>query len=390
MTEHGALLPGALNFQVEEIAAYDPSGEGEHVYVWVRKQGLTTDDAARRLAQVAGCRPTAVGFAGRKDRHAITHQWFSLHLVEPERLAGYHWADADESDTSRSLTVITLTRHRNKLRLGHLRGNRFTLGLSGCDSQHLAVALASLAASGIANRFGTQRFGIQGANLTIARCWAAGDHQAAVAAIIDPGGEWCWGQPLPDGFRRDASGKVLGALRRGRDATSALRAGGEPLRKLITSAGQSAIFNAVLDARCAAGIDRAVRPGDIAIAPSGAPFTVTAADVDDVNERCASGDVQVSGPLPGTWRLQPDAAVVAEEQAWSAGCAIDWAAFGHDGALCAPGARRALRVQFLEKPSTTIDDGNLWLRFALPAGSYATTVLEQLSIRVPANRRGTP
>ncbi len=381
------LLPGSANFQVTEVPAYPPSGVGEHLYVEIEKEGLSTDAVAETLAKALGRRQMDVGYAGRKDRHAITRQWFSVHFGDEARLAGL----AAPGQRGR-ITVLAVARHANKLRLGHLTGNRFRLGIGGiADQDALARRLAELARQGILNRFGAQRFGVNGSTLAIARAWGAGDAAAAVARMIDADGLWRFGDPLPEGFRPGPNGQALGALRRKPDdARGAWRAAGDQFHKLVASAAQSAIFNAVLDARVAAGLLHRLRVGDLGLTARGATFAVTAEELDATNARCASGvlDAFTSAPLPGTSRLRPSAEIDAEERAWSAPVGIDWAWLDVGGTLESRGERRALVVPFSSAPTLEPGDGCSWLSFALPAGSYATEVLEQAGIAVPDERGG--
>src|SRR5690242_15079779 len=109
-------VPSPETFVVEEIPAYEPSGEGEHTYVWIEKRGLTTMDAVKRLARALDTDARDIGYAGLKDRNAVTRQWISVPRVEPERVLAI--AEPD-------LRVLAAKRHGNKLRTGHLRGNRF-------------------------------------------------------------------------------------------------------------------------------------------------------------------------------------------------------------------------------------------------------------------------
>ena len=81
------LRPGSTNFQVIEDPAYLPNGSGEHLYVDIEKEGLTTDQVAEALAKACGKKERDIGYAGRKDRHAITRQWFSVHFGEEAKLA---------------------------------------------------------------------------------------------------------------------------------------------------------------------------------------------------------------------------------------------------------------------------------------------------------------
>ena len=242
--------------------------------------------------------------------------------------------------------------------------------------------------AGIRNRFGTQRFGIGGANLRVAAALARGEYEAAVALLVDPHGGWQWGAPLPEGFRPGPEGRVLGALRKGANARSAVRAAGDHLHDLLVSAAQSAVFNAVLDARSERGLLHTLRVGDIGCTSFGAPFAVTAEDLAQTNARAAPGmlDALATGPLPGTSRLLPAPEVLAEEQAWSAATGLDWAWFGQGGPLRAPGERRPLLMRFRTPPVIEQVGDVTWLEFGLPSGGYATEVLTQAGIAVPANR----
>jgi tRNA pseudouridine13 synthase len=160
----GRLLPGPANFQVIEDPAYLPSGSGEHLFVEIEKEGLTSDEVAVALARACGTRAMNIGYAGRKDRHAITRQWFSVLGGKEEQLAAL-----PKEFAKGRMSVLTVSRHGNKIRTGHLEGNRFRLGLADVsDPAALIAALAKLACDGLANRFGPQRFGFEGVNLRIA------------------------------------------------------------------------------------------------------------------------------------------------------------------------------------------------------------------------------
>lgn len=377
------LLPGSAHFHVDEEPAYAADGTGEHLYVHIEKEGLTTDAVVEQLAKVCGVRHDAVGFAGRKDRHAVTRQWFSIHFGKEEQLAGLDGGKG-------RIQVLAVSRHRNKMRLGHLVGNSFRLGLGEVtDAVGLQARLDELGRTGIANRFGSQRFGVAGATLRAACAYGAGSPEAAIAIALDPSGTWTWGEPLPTGFRAGPEGRLLGQLRSGATAARALRQS-DQLVKLWASAAQSAVFNAVADARAAAGSTHALRAGDIACTPKGAPFVVAEADLADVNRRVAAGVLELfaTGPLPGTTKFQPSAAVVAEEQAWASGTGVDWGWFAAKAPLESPGERRQLVVAFRIPPTVTVANGITWVAFGLPSGSYATEVLTQVGVAIPEDRRG--
>jgi tRNA pseudouridine13 synthase len=333
------LAQGSASFRVSELPAYSPCGGGEHLYVEVEKEGLTTDVVARLLARVCGAPLRSVGYAGRKDRHAIARQWFSIQLGESASLARL-----GPPPGGGRIEVLRVGRHRNKLRLGHLRGNRFVLDLVGDGAlDALEARLARLMQRGIPNRFGEQRFGAEGSTLATARAWGGGERAR--------------------GDRR--------------------------YRRLVSSAAQAAVFNAVLEARHREGLLHLLREGDVAQTPSGASFVCAADDLDDLNGRAAPGRLELfaTGPMPGSARFGPAPAVREQERRWSASTGIAWEWLDRGGPLESRGERRPLVVRFLEAPEVEATEAGARLRLALPPGSYATEVLREVGVEVPRDRR---
>jgi tRNA pseudouridine13 synthase len=316
-------------FFVEEIPAYLPSGEGDHTYVWIEKRNLTTLDAINRLARVLGVESRDVGYAGMKDRRATTRQWLSLPGVDPAR--------AQEAAVE-GLRILATARHRNKLRVGHLHGNRFEICLSDiADDEGAAIAdaLGELALGGVPNRYGHQRFGGAGDNVEV-------------------------GLSVLRGTRREPDNRR---------------------RKILLSAVQSAVFNRVLDLRAQEGGLLTVLGGDILEkVVSGGQFasTDTAAD----QARVDAGEIVPTAPLPGGRVRTPEpgsAARVLEDRAL-AELGIGPDELGQVGRSL-PGTRRPVVVNVtLDEPAVTLEAGHLRLRFSLPPGSYATVVLEALGV----------
>jgi tRNA pseudouridine13 synthase len=385
------LLPGATHFYVEELPAYAPSGSGAHWFVEVEKRDLNTDAIASALARVCDVPVSTIGFAGRKDRHAIARQWFSVPDADDARLAELAVVTRDAA------RVLQVSRHAHKLQLGHLRGNRFRLELAAPDAPAAALELRArlevLERDGMPNRFGPQRFGIGGSTLETARALGRGEPEQALRWVVDPSGAWQLGDPLPSGPRRGAQGRVLASLeRRPHDAGSAWHAAGRPFRGFLASAAQAAIFNAVLEGRREAGLLHRLREGDLACGPRGRVFRCLAERIEELDRLAAPGSLEMftTGPLPGKGRPSPSDAVVAEERAWSGATGIPWEWFEARGALRSRGARRPLLLRFLEpariEPSSA---DRLRLEVALPAGSYATELLSELGIALPATRADT-
>ena len=157
----------AEDFQVDEVLDIELSGAGEHLWLWVEKRGLNTEDAARRLARAAGVPIRLISYAGLKDKQALTRQWFSLHLP------GKHDPDlsAAQDDT---LAILKLVRHSRKLQRGAHAANGFTLRLTQLKAYQAALdlRLQTIRAQGIPNYYGAQRFGFEGGNVAHARHFA--------------------------------------------------------------------------------------------------------------------------------------------------------------------------------------------------------------------------
>jgi tRNA pseudouridine13 synthase len=353
--------------------------------VYVEKENLNSDDVIDALCAATGRARREVGYAGRKDRVAVARQWFSVQLAQEPDLARV------TAPPGSRLAILRAARHRNKLRLGHLRGNHFRLGLevSASERPELARALERLTLFGVDNRFGAQRFGAGGANLAVARAWASGDPARAAALCVDPTGGWQPGDSLPEGFRPGLFGKVLGGLRRDpAKFERALRGAGPPLRQLLASAAQSAVFNAVLDARRERGLTHVARAGDVLRRRDGGLFRCRPDEQGDASRRAAPGvqELLVTGPLPGDDCYAPSPEVEREEREWSKPAEIDWAWFQGSGPLVSPGARRELVVPFVAPPRLELEDRVAWLELTLPPGTYATEVLSQLGVTVPERR----
>ena len=156
------------DFVVDEVPAYDASGEGEHTFVRVEKRGLTTDDVVRKLAGFVKTKPSAIGFAGRKDKYAVTTQWLSVPDTDPEVLETY---------TTEGLRVLEAKRHGHKLRTGHLKGNRFEIVVRDVVEDAIdraRVIVEQIEREGLPNLYGVQRFGDKGRNVDFARSWIIG------------------------------------------------------------------------------------------------------------------------------------------------------------------------------------------------------------------------
>jgi len=146
------------DFVVDEIPLYEFSGEGEHLILHIRKKNLSTMELISTLARFLGIKNKEIGYAGLKDKHAMTKQYISLHKKYEEQL---------EKFEHENIKILSKTYHNNKIRIGHLSSNRFYIRLkkvNPTDAKKIDEALKSIANNGMPNYFGYQRFGTDGNN----------------------------------------------------------------------------------------------------------------------------------------------------------------------------------------------------------------------------------
>lgn len=381
----GTIKDSIEDFCVEEIPLYLPCGEGEHLYTVIEKRGVTTLDAIRRLARALKLSERDVGYAGMKDARGVTRQTVSLPRVKPEEVLALELP---------GIRILSAVRHRNKLKLGHLAGNRFRIRVRGVVPDALSRAeaiLAVLARCGVPNRFGEQRYGVQGNSHLIGRAMLAGDWRAAVDLVIGypekvsaeawrsaieayQRGELEASLQLFPGHCRTERDIIQRLVKRPDDFEGAFRAVNPRLKKLYLSACQSALFDRVVEARLDS-LDT-VRGGDLAWKhANGACFLVTDAAAEA--PRAERFEISPSGPLFGCRMTMPEGEEQVLEQSILADEGLDPAAFDLSGGLRMEGERRPLRVP-LEDPQASLDDGGLILEFSLPKGSYATAVLREI------------
>lgn len=381
----GTIKESPEDFQVTELPLYLPCGTGEHTYAEIEKRGVPTLDALRRIARALEVSDRDLGYAGMKDARGITRQTVSIPRVDPQRVLDLELP---------GIKVLTAMRHTNKLKLGHLAGNRFHIRLRDVDPHALESAgavLRVLVERGVPNRFGEQRYGAQGNSHQIGGAWLRGDHRGAVDALM---GEpelvrderW---QAAIASYRRGELEESLrlfpGHCRTERDVlqrlikhpeawSKALNAVHPRLKKLYLSAYQSFLFDRLLEARLE-GFDR-VMAGDLAFKhDSGACFIVTEPAAEA--PRAERFEISPTGPLFGCKMKSPEGVPGAMEASLLAGEGLTPASFDLPGGMRLEGARRPLRVP-LGEPVLEEHGDDLVLDFSLPKGSYATAVLQEI------------
>jgi tRNA pseudouridine13 synthase len=311
------------DFIVREWLGFEADGDGEHWLLTVRKRGANTHWVAAQLARHAHIHPRDVGFAGLKDRNAVTEQSYTL----PARPAlTLDWMTV----AGEGYEVVRAVRHRRKLKRGALRANDFEIvvrDFSG-DRAALAQRLAAIAAQGVPNYFGPQRFGNDAGNVTRAQQWFGGDIQ------------------LNDRLERG----------------------------FALSAARAAIFNAVLAQRVRQESWNRLRAGDVANLDG--TNSIFLADIVDgeLTERCGRLDIHPTGPLWGRGPLKPLNEIAALEQDIAAKYDVLSTGLAR-GSL--DQERRSLRMR-VSQLNWTMDGDELRLKFRLPRGTFATAVLHEV------------
>jgi len=356
----GIIKTSPDDFIVDEIPAYLPSGDGPHLYIHFKKTNLTTDEAVKDIVRALKVERRDVGVAGLKDKVGVTTQWISVPASNDGRVD-----DAAKALSLDRIEVLELQRHNNKLKTGHLKGNRFTIKVRGIDRGLLplvADSFARIGRDGVPNAFGAQRFGRDGDNFERATAWLTGRE----------------------------------------------RAPGDPrLRRFHFSAMQSHVFNKVLEQRVQDGSWNVPILGDLLrkLSPEGdegGMFVCTDVQLDC--ERASRGELCPTGPIVGDKMRQPENEAFNLEQRIIVPL-IEGIDLRRARAL-GEGTRRVLQLRVRDLVQTEITSsldeaipsdqgrnslhhGAIEVRFVLPKGAYATTVLDNVfSIREPGREDG--
>ncbi len=305
---------------VEEQLGFTPSGEGQHLWLWIEKREHNTQDVALQLARHAGIKPNAVGFSGLKDRRAITRQWFSLDLAgkpEPD------WTQLEDT----CLSILQITRHSKKLRRGVHKANRFQITLRDLQGNldSLDERLESIQQTGVPNYFAEQRFGRDESNLEQARLMFAGQ-----------------------------------------------RVNNRHKRSIYLSAARSFLFNQILSQRVTDGTWNQGIDGDVMqLAGSHSIFVPEQID-DTIVQRVIEMDIHPTGPLWGRGELKSRAEVRVVEQKlvnnYPDYCSgLEQAGMKQE--------RRSLRLPV--KQLEWLLEDTLVMKFELETGAYATSVIRE-------------
>lgn len=325
----GVIRSEPEDFVVEEVPAYEPCGEGEHTFFRVEKRAITTMALTKQIAQMLDIPAREVSSAGLKDKYAVAQQTLSVHNVAPETLLTLELDHAQ---------VLWAKRHTNRLRSGHLRGNRFSLRIREPHPEaetRMDAIVEQLTARGVPNGYGEQRFGNRGDN-----------HEVGMLLI-----------------HRDNAGLKERGLRRiaGR------------MKQFYISSLQSALFNQLLKARMERGLMDGLLRGDIAKKQeTGGLFTVE--DLDAELPRVAAWEINPTGAMYG-YKMMPaqDEAGALEDEILAA----SELTLEDFRPVKAKGTRRPLRYR-PDGLTWSLEDNVVSVSFFAPKGSFATMLLREL------------
>ena len=371
------------DFVVEEIPLYEASGAGEHLYLTIQKVGVSTHEAIERIARATGYPAGRIGYAGLKDARSVSRQTLSVQGMPERRVEGLEVP---------GVTVIEAKRHRNKLKIGHLWGNRFVVRLRGVAEGAEVTARAvldRLTERGAPNLFGLQRFGARGDGHEVGRAIYNRDADRAVLKLLGDAGDG--DDRLSEARRRFDAGdlegamglwprsfqgerRVLDALIKGRPAEAAIKRIPKGVLKLILSSYQSWLFNRLLLERMPTL--GALEVGDLAyLHDRGAVFTVV--DPQTEQPRADALEISPSGPMFGRKVTlasgepgERERAVLEEER-------LDLEEMSLPG-IRLHGERRPFRIPLDAATARPDGEDAIVISFALPKGSYATTVLREV------------
>lgn len=382
------------DFLVDELPLYEPEGKGEHLYLGIQKNNVAHGELVACLRKHFGVLERDIGYAGMKDKVGITRQTVSVHLLTDPPVVDIGHA---------RIQVLWSERHRNKIRRGHLAGNRFSIRIREVDPLKAPIVqrtLRALEGLGVPNYFGSQRFGYRCNNHLIGGALLHGDWKKMLDLLLGTkGGNF----PEYQRERRELydAGKVeqaavlwtasdraeriaCNALAKGKKNKEAVARIGENALSFWISALQSAMFNRVLDWRLENKMLASLVEGDLAWKHStGGIFPVTQPEIEsgELPRRLNAMEISPSGPLWGTGMMQPPGTRIAEvehEALQASGIPLELML---NGRRSPEGGRRPLRT-ILKDPEIDagLDDHGQYIRvaFDLPRGSYATVVLREI------------
>lgn len=390
-TNHSERLTGNLggraeDFIVNEVPLYEPIGSGEHCYYRLEKKGRTTLACISEIAKYLNIKEVDIGYAGLKDKHALTSQMISIKMTSKEA----------PIIKSGGFALHYLGRHQNKIKIGHLKGNQFKLILENLEPNFpdkLQKKIISLKQNGIPNYFGKQRFGNRSNNHLAGISVLKNDFKAACHYLIgDPALELNKQafqareffekgdlqksfETFPPYFVNER--KMIKEIQKGENKEKrAYLKCDRKTREILFNAAQSFLFNLFVTERLASGLK--LMKGDVALLDSNhAPFIVENPEVENV--RLLSGEIHLGGPLFG-YRMIPatgEPLVIEDQILAKVGITREEFAKPSDDVKF-QGARRPVISKLSDISFRELSENSAEISFFLPSGSYATVVLQEI------------
>ena len=352
------MIKAPEDFIVEELPLYEPTRTGTHTFFAIRKRNLSTLEAINRIARDLEVRTQQFGYAGLKDKNAVTTQVLSVEGVLPERVLRIEQPDIE---------ILWAEQHPHKLRVGHLRGNRFQITLHDIPHDTLPLVepvMERLATEGVPNRFGAQRFGNKNDSHLIGKALVKADWDAVVRYML-----------TDDALQVDDTARRMRQELAKKSPEKVVMRIPHRLRKLYLSAYQAFLFNRILEMRTPC-LEKLLE-GDIAVKhDNGAPFLVADATIEQ--SRANAFEISPSGPIFGYKMRLPTGSALALETSLLEDEGVRFEAFRKVVGIRLPGTRRPLRMPMQLPEEVAVNGEGVCLNFTLPAGGYATVVLEEL------------
>jgi len=331
-TGQGLLKAQADDFKVSELLGYEPCGEGEHIYLWTRKTGLNTAFVAEQLAKFCQLPLRNVSYAGRKDKHSVSEQWFGLHVPGKQ---SFNWSEM----ALEGFEVLLAKRHNKKLRTGVLKGNTFAIRIRQITHREdVLQRLEMIKKSGVPNYYGEQRFGLI---------------RTTDSAATKLGGNLLLAEKM-----------LQGETIRNRNK-----------RSMAISAMRSWLFNEFVSKRVESNTLLSPMNGDVFVLSGSNSYFSEPEISDEIVTRLTSGDIKISAPLWGTGPLSSHNKTAEFEQAIAeinpSVCKM----------LAELGLKQERRFIHLNPSKFTweFDQDDLLMQFSLPSGCFATSVIRELT-----------
>ncbi len=391
----GSVKQRPEDFLVEEQPLYQPVGHGEHLMLFIEKKQLTTQQFVRRLARLWNIKPRDIGYAGLKDKQAVTRQHLTVWLPGQEKQDAEKLALAEKELPG----ILWSQRHENKLKRGHLAANQFVIYIRDVEPTHVIRAKAildQLTTQGIPNYLGDQRFGISQNNHLLGQHLLREQYQGFLDQMLGQA-ETCHAEVTfearqaydagdftkaiahwPRGMDQEC--RALNALRQGKSPRDAVMAMDRTQRQFLIAAAQSDLFNRVLDQRLRDGQFAEILPGDLALKHENHSVFLVDDEVAGLemqaDGRMTTHEISPTGPLWGSKMMQAQNSVGQVEQTLlhEAGMAeTDWKHVS--------GARRSLRtlIRYPDLCGGSDENGPyIRLSFEMDRGCFATIVLREI------------